>query len=75
MHISILHSVGSSTRIIVKSSKVDFHNFFSFKDFFVFLTILLIFFVVVFFYPNALVHSDNYIKANPLVTPTHIVPE
>ena len=29
----------------------------------------------VFFYPNALGHSDNYIPANPLVTPSHIVPE
>jgi len=29
----------------------------------------------VFFYPNALGHSDNYIPANPLVTPAHIVPE
>ena len=28
-----------------------------------------------FFYPNALGHSDNYIPANPLVTPAHIVPE
>ena len=29
----------------------------------------------VFYYPNALGHTDNYIPANPLVTPTHIVPE
>jgi ubiquinol-cytochrome c reductase cytochrome b subunit len=29
----------------------------------------------VFFMPNVLGHSDNYIRANPLVTPTHIVPE
>ena len=30
---------------------------------------------MVFFYPNVLGHSDNYIPANPLVTPAHIVPE
>jgi ubiquinol-cytochrome c reductase cytochrome b subunit len=33
------------------------------------------FIVVTFFYPNFLGHSDNYITANPLVTPAHIVPE
>jgi len=31
--------------------------------------------VLVCFYPNMLGHSDNYIPANPMVTPTHIVPE
>jgi quinol-cytochrome oxidoreductase complex cytochrome b subunit len=31
--------------------------------------------VIVHFYPNLLGHSDNYIPANSLVTPTHIVPE
>ena len=33
------------------------------------------FFIFVFFYPNVLGHPDNYIPANPMVTPTHIVPE
>jgi len=70
-----LHSVGSSTKIIIKNPKVEFHNFFSFKDFFIFIVILVAFFIIVFFYPNALGHPDNYIKANSLVTPTHIVPE
>jgi ubiquinol-cytochrome c reductase cytochrome b subunit len=31
--------------------------------------------ILVFFYPNLLAHPDNYIKANALVTPSHIVPE
>jgi ubiquinol-cytochrome c reductase cytochrome b subunit len=30
---------------------------------------------ILFYYPNILGHSDNYIKANPMVTPAHIVPE
>ena len=34
-----------------------------------------IYFFFVFFFPNSLGHSDNYIPANPLVTPNHIVPE
>jgi quinol-cytochrome oxidoreductase complex cytochrome b subunit len=33
------------------------------------------FFFFLFFYPNTLGHPDNYIPANPLVTPPHIVPE
>ena len=36
---------------------------------------VVIFFVFVFFAPNVLGHPDNYIEANPLVTPSHIVPE
>jgi ubiquinol-cytochrome c reductase cytochrome b subunit len=37
--------------------------------------ILVIFFAIVGFMPNYLGHPDNYIEANPLVTPAHIVPE
>jgi len=36
---------------------------------------LIFFSFFVFFYPNALGHSDNYIEGNPMVTPEHIVPE
>ena len=39
------------------------------------LIFVVIFFVFVFFAPNVLGHPDNYIEANPLVTPSHIVPE
>jgi len=40
-----------------------------------FCVLLTLFSFFVFYYPNALGHSDNYIPANPLVTPPHIVPE
>jgi len=40
-----------------------------------FLSLLLFFALVLFFFPNVLGHADNYIPANPLVTPAHIVPE
>ena len=43
--------------------------------FFGFWVLFAFFFIFVFFYPNVLGHTDNYIPANPLVTPTHIVPE
>ena len=42
---------------------------------FVFSLIALMFIVLVCFYPNMLGHTDNYIPANPMVTPAHIVPE
>jgi ubiquinol-cytochrome c reductase cytochrome b subunit len=41
----------------------------------VLLTILAGFTLYVYFFPNNLGHPDNYIEANPMVTPTHIVPE
>jgi ubiquinol-cytochrome c reductase cytochrome b subunit len=45
------------------------------KDFFGFGIFFIIYFYFVFFKPNLLGHPDNYIDANPLVTPAHIVPE
>ena len=45
------------------------------KDITALLVFIIIFFWFVFFAPNALGHPDNYIEANPLVTPAHIVPE
>lgn len=55
--------------------KIPFSPYFIIKDFFGFYVFLLAFLIVVFFYPNVLGHPDNYILANPLVTPAHIVPE
>ena len=39
------------------------------------MVLLFVFFIFVFFYPNILGHPDNYIEANPMITPLHIVPE
>jgi ubiquinol-cytochrome c reductase cytochrome b subunit len=56
--------------------KVSFYPYFVYKDFFGFLLILVGYFsIFVFFDPNLMGHPDNYIRANALVTPTHIVPE
>jgi len=72
----LLHEVGSSNPILAKSNdKTIFHPYFTAKDAFIFTAVLVIFFVIVSYYPNILGHSDNSIPANPLVTPTHIVPE
>jgi len=45
------------------------------KDLFALLLFLIVFAFFVFYAPNILGHADNYIEANPMVTPTHIVPE
>ena len=52
-----------------------FHYSFYIKDYLSWVAIFVLYFILVFFYPNLLGHSDNYIEANPLVTPAHIVPE
>ncbi|HIB19149.1 MAG TPA: cytochrome b/b6 [Alphaproteobacteria bacterium] len=79
LHLWALHRFGSNnpTGIDTKGPKdtVPFHPYYTIKDLFglsVFLIVLLAF---VFYAPNYLGHPDNYVKANPLVTPAHIVPE
>jgi ubiquinol-cytochrome c reductase cytochrome b subunit len=79
LHIWALHIPGSNnpTGVDVKGPQdtVPFHPYYTAKDGFglgVFLTIFALF---VFFQPNLLGHPDNYIPANPLSTPAHIVPE
>ena len=54
---------------------VSFHPYVTVKDLYAFLVFILIFMFFLFNFPNILGHPDNYIEANPLVTPAHIVPE
>jgi quinol-cytochrome oxidoreductase complex cytochrome b subunit len=77
LHLIALHDYGSTNPLGVYSSddKVPFGPYLWVKDFFSALIFFDIFFIFVFFYPNYLGHPDNYIPANPLVTPAHIVPE
>jgi len=79
LHIWALHIPGSSnpTGVEVKSESdtLPFHPYYTAKDGFGLGIALLLFFTMVFFLPNALGHPDNYIEANPLSTPAHIVPE
>lgn len=55
--------------------KITFHPYFTLKDTFIFFVVFAFFANLVCFAPNLLGHSDNFIPANPLVTPAHIVPE
>ncbi len=79
LHIWALHRFGSNNPlgIDVKSDKdtLPFHPYYTIKDLFGLGVFLVVFFAFVFFAPNFLGHPDNYIEANPLVTPPHIVPE
>jgi len=76
-HLSLLHGAGSNNPLGINTNvdTIPFYPYFYVKDLFSFLLLLAFFSFFVFFYPNALGHSDNYIPANPLVTPAHIVPE
>jgi ubiquinol-cytochrome c reductase cytochrome b subunit len=79
LHIWALHIPGSSnpTGVDVKDEKdtLPFHPFYTAKDGWFAAAILLVYSIFVYFLPNYLGHPDNYIPANPLATPAHIVPE
>lgn len=51
------------------------HPYFTFKDLVTIFLFFLVLSILVFYYPNLLGHSDNYIPANPMQTPASIVPE
>ncbi len=80
LHIWALHVPGNNNPIgidLKKPSKdtVPFHPYIVIKDLFALLIFLIVFAFFVFYSPNILGHADNYIEANPMVTPAHIVPE
>ena len=77
IHISFLHFKGSNNPLAVnsKGSKINFYPYFYVKDLLAFFCASLFFMFLLFYVPNSLGHPDNYIPANPMVTPTHIVPE
>ena len=79
LHIWALHIPGSSnpTGVDVKTEKdtLPFHPFYTAKDGWFVGMVLTLYCAVLFFAPNALGHPDNYIPANGLSTPAHIVPE
>ena len=76
-HLIALHIHGSNNPngVASQSDRYAFHPYFIFKDLVTIFAFFLVLSVFVFYYPNALGHSDNYIPANPMVTPASIVPE
>ena len=80
LHLFYLHIEGSSNSFyfehkIINIFQLRFYSFFLVKDMIGVLIFSFFFFGYIFYAPNALGHSDNYIEANSLVTPEHIVPE
>jgi ubiquinol-cytochrome c reductase cytochrome b/c1 subunit len=77
VHFALLHEYGSNNPlgIPVATDNIPFIPYYGIKDLFSIFLILFLFFYYVFLYPDALGHEDNYIVANFLVTPAHIVPE
>ena len=78
-HVIALHMTGSNNPLGVEPKDtrdtVSFHPYVTTKDLYAFLVFVLLFMLTMMYAPNVLGHTDNYIKANPLVTPAHIVPE
>ena len=80
LHIWALHVPGNNNPTGVEVQDVEkdtvpFHPYYTVKDGFAIAVFLIMFAVFVFYAPNVLGHADNYVEANPLVTPSHIVPE
>nr|UGK73306.1 cytochrome b [Balala lui] len=77
IHLMMLHLTGSNNPIGLKSEmdKIPFHPFFMIKDMMFIILIMLILLTIVTLEPYMLSDPDNFIKANPMVTPIHIQPE
>ena len=79
LHIWALHQFGSNNPLGIDpkgpQDRIPFHPYYTAKDAFGLGVFLIFFAAVVFFIPNYMGHPDNYIPADPLATPAHIVPE
>jgi quinol-cytochrome oxidoreductase complex cytochrome b subunit len=79
LHIWALHQFGSNNPLGIDpkgpQDKIPFHPYYTVKDAFGLGVFLIVFAAVVFYIPNYMGHPDNYIPADPLATPAHIVPE
>jgi quinol-cytochrome oxidoreductase complex cytochrome b subunit len=79
LHIWALHVPGNNNPTGVnvkdKTDTVPFHPYYTVKDGFGLSVFIVLFGAFVFYAPDAMGHVDNYVQANPLVTPQHIVPE
>ena len=77
LHIGILHQDGSNNPLGISSltDKISFFPYFIIKDTMSLVVFLIFFSYFVYYSPNTLGHPDNYVPADPLSTPAHIVPE
>jgi ubiquinol-cytochrome c reductase cytochrome b subunit len=79
LHLVALHQHGSNNPLGIDrkgpQDSIPFHPYYTVKDAFGLSVFLLVYLAIVFFAPNLFGEPDNYIPANPLATPPHIVPE
>nr|YP_009175639.1 cytochrome b [Atrijuglans hetaohei]ALH16796.1 cytochrome b [Atrijuglans hetaohei] len=77
IHLLFLHQTGSNNPLGINSNldKIPFHPFFTFKDLIGFIILMFILIMLTLINPYLLGDPDNFIPANPLVTPPHIQPE
>nr|YP_009742279.1 cytochrome b [Polinices sagamiensis]QID90361.1 cytochrome b [Polinices sagamiensis] len=77
LHLMFLHETGSNNPLGLNSDgdKVPFHSYYSFKDVVGFIVMIALLTFLVLFFPQLLTDPENFIPANPLVTPVHIQPE
>nr|YP_010983164.1 cytochrome b [Fulgoraria rupestris rupestris]WOJ51896.1 cytochrome b [Fulgoraria rupestris rupestris] len=77
IHMLFLHETGSNNPLGVNSDgeKIPFHSYYTFKDLVGFIILLFLLSMLVLFSPQLLTDPENFIPANPLVTPVHIQPE
>nr|YP_009742417.1 cytochrome b [Caloptilia theivora]QID90527.1 cytochrome b [Caloptilia theivora] len=77
IHLLFLHQTGSNNPLGINSNldKIPFHPYFSFKDLVGFIQLMFMLIMLTFINPYLLGDPDNFIPANPLVTPIHIQPE
>jgi ubiquinol-cytochrome c reductase cytochrome b subunit len=77
VHLLFLHQTGSNNPIGINSNrdKIPFHPYFSIRDLFGFIIIFWALIILVLTNPFLLGDTENFIPANPLVTPVHIQPE
>lgn len=77
IHLFFLHKTGSNNPLGLNrnKNKIPFHPYFSFKDLIGFIFLLNLLIIIIWFWPFILGDPDNFIPANPIVTPIHIQPE
>nr|YP_010702033.1 cytochrome b [Trixa longipennis]WCL18821.1 cytochrome b [Trixa longipennis] len=77
IHILFLHQTGSNNPMGLNSNmdKIPFHPYFIYKDIIGFMVMMMLLIMLILIFPYLLSDPDNFIPANPLVTPIHIQPE
>lgn len=78
IHLYLLHSINSSGEfpiVLMRSDRINFYPLLLYRDLFIGSIVLIFYTYILYFYSDLLGHADNYIPANPMVTPPEIMPE